>query len=255
MTWSPGQYLKFEGERSRPAAELLARVPVENPRRVVDIGCGPGNSTALLKARYPDAELVGLDTSAEMLAAARKRLPDIGFIETSIATWNPPEPVDVIYGNAVFHWVPDHLGTLERLLAGCRPGGALAMQVPDNVGEPTHRLMTDVARDGPWRDRFTTPIAREGIPPPSAYYNRLKPHAASVDIWHVAYNHVLDGPAAIVEWVRGTGLRPYLERLGADEREAFLADYAQRIADAYPPLIDGRVMLRFPRLFVVATKG
>ncbi|MCB1489057.1 MAG: trans-aconitate 2-methyltransferase [Bauldia sp.] len=255
MTWSPGQYLKFEDERSRPAAELLARVPVEDPRRVADIGCGPGNSTALLKARYPEAGIIGIDTSAEMLAAARTRLPEVDFIEAPAESWTPPEPFDVIYGNAVFQWVPRHLDTLERLLRSCRPGGALAMQVPDNRGEPTHLLMDEVAREGPWQERFTTPIARETIPPPSTYYDRLKPHASSVDIWHVAYNHILDGPVAIVEWVKGTGLRPYLDRLEPTEREAYLADYTARIAAAYPPLVDGRVMLRFPRLFVVATKG
>ncbi len=129
------------------------------------------------------------------------------------------------------------------------------MQVPDNLGERTHMLMADVAREGPWRERFATPIARETIPSPSAYYDRLKPLAASVDIWHVVYNHVLDGPAAIVEWVKGTGLRPYLDRLDSRDRETYLADYLERIAAAYPPLVDGKVLLGFPRLFVVATKG
>jgi trans-aconitate 2-methyltransferase len=255
LTWSPGQYLKFEDQRSRPARELLARVPLERPARVIDVGCGPGNSTALLAERFPDAEIVGLDTSGEMLAAARDRLPDVAFIEASIATWTPEAPFDLIFGNAVFQWVPDHLGVLERLLATCPPGGVLAMQVPDNLGEPSHLLMAETALAGPWRERFATPIAREVIPPPSTYYDRLKPDASTVDIWHVTYSHILDGPAAIVEWVKGTGLRPYLDRLEPGEREDYLAGYTQRIAAAYPPLVDGRVMLRFPRLFVVATKG
>ncbi|SDB39319.1 trans-aconitate 2-methyltransferase [Bauldia litoralis] len=255
MTWSPAQYLKFEDERSRPAAELLARVPLDAPKRIVDVGCGPGNSTALLAARYPDATLVGLDTSPDMLAAARKRLPKAAFIEASVATWVPDASFDLIFGNAVFQWVPDHLGVLARLLESCQPGGVLAIQVPDNLGEPTHRLMADVALAGPWRNRFEAPVAREAIPTADAYYDRLRPLAASIDIWRVTYHHVLDGPEAIVEWLKGTGLLPYLERLEAGEREAYLADYLERIAASHPPLVDGKVLLRFPRLFVVATRG
>lgn len=255
MTWSPAQDLKFEDERSRPAAELLARVPLDAPKRIVDVGCGPGNSTALLAARYPDATLVGLDTSPDMLAAARKRLPKVAFIEASVATWVPDASFDLIFGNAVFQWVPDHLGVLARLLESCQPGGVLAIQVPDNLGEPTHRLMADAALAGPWRNRFEAPVAREAIPTPDAYYDRLRPLAASIDIWRVTYHHVLDGPAAIVEWLKGTGLLPYLERLEAGEREAYLVDYLERIAASHPPLVDSKVLLRFPRLFVVATRG
>ncbi len=254
MTWSPAQYLKFEDERSRPAAELLAHVPLTDPRRIADVGCGPGNSTALLAARYPDATLVGLDTSAAMLAAARDRLSEVAFIEASVATWAPDAPFDLIFANAVFQWVPDHLAVLARLLESCQPGGVLAVQVPDNLGEPTHRSMADAALAGPWRDRFKAPVTREAIPPPAAYYDRLGPLAASIDIWRVTYHHVLEGPTAIVEWLKGTGLLPYLERLDAGEREAYLADYLERITASHPPLFDGKVLLRFPRLFVVATR-
>lgn len=253
--WSPGQYLKFEDERTRPAAELLARVPVTRPRRVLDVGCGPGNSTELLAARYPQAEIVGLDSSPEMIAAARKRLPSADFRVADIHGFTPALPFDVIFGNAVFQWVPDHLAVLARLLATCPPGGAIAMQVPDNLNQPTHMLMAAVARGGPWREKFERPVARDPIPPPAAYYDRLKPLAASVDVWHTTYYHVLAGPEAIVEWVKGTGLRPWLDRLDESERAAYLAAYTERIAESYPPLVDGRVMLRFPRLFVVAVRG
>ena len=253
--WSPGQYLKFEDERTRPAAELLARVPIEQPRRILDVGCGPGNSTELLAARYPQAEIVGIDSSPEMIEAARKRLPSADFRAADIYDWTPSTPFDLVYGNAVFQWVPDHLAVLARLLDGCAPGGAVAMQVPDNLNEPTHMLMAAVARGGRWREKFETPIRRDPIPPPAAYYDRLKPHAANVDIWHTTYYHLLADAAAIVEWVKGTGLRPWLDRLDDGERAAYLAAYTERIAETYPPLVDGRVMLRFPRLFVVAVRG
>lgn len=253
--WSPGQYLKFEDERTRPAAELLARVPTERPRRVLDVGCGPGNSTELLAARYPQAEVVGIDSSPEMIAAARKRLPSAEFRVADVAGYAPATPFDVIFGNAVFQWVPGHLDVVAHLFSTCPPGGALALQVPDNLNEPTHMLMAAVARGGPWRDKFANAIPRDPVPAPSAYYDRLKPLAATVDVWHTTYYHVLPGPEAIVEWVKGTGLRPWLDRLGEGERGAYLAAYTERIAESYPPLVDGRVMLRFPRLFVVAVRA
>jgi trans-aconitate 2-methyltransferase len=252
--WSASQYLKFEDERSRPAAELLARVPLERPGRVVDIGCGPGNSTELVATRFPAAEVVGLDSSPEMLAAARKRLPGLGFIEADVAGWTPDPPADLLFSNATMQWVPGHRAVLQRLMGTLPSGGVLAVQMPDNLAEPTHRTMHDVALAGPWRDKFATPIAREEIPPAAAYYDLLRPLAAPVDIWTTIYNHPLASPAAIVDWVRGTGLRPYLARLDPDEEPAYLADYESRLALAYPALIDGRVLLRFPRLFMVAAR-
>ncbi|WP_421722805.1 trans-aconitate 2-methyltransferase [Bauldia sp.] len=252
--WSPGQYLKFEDERTRPAAELLARVPIDRPRRIIDIGCGPGNSTELLLARYPDAEIVGLDSSPEMLAKARDRLPGVRFTEAAVETWTPSAPFDLVFANAVMQWVPDHLAVLARLLAACAPGGVVALQVPDNLDEPTHRSMADVAADGPWRDRFAEPIEREAIPKPAAYYDALKPIAAQVDVWHTVYYHPLDDHDAIVAWLKGSGLRPYLDRLQPEDEAPFVDAYRERIAASHPLLVDGRVLLRFPRLFVVAVK-
>lgn len=254
-TWSPAQYLKFEDERSRPARDLLARVPLEDPAAVVDIGCGPGNSTELLVERFPGAAVTGLDTSPAMLAEARTRLPSARFVEADAADWRPESPVDLIFANAVLQWVPDHLGAIGRLMEALNPGGVLAFQVPDNLDEPSHVAMRETAADGPWRGRFAEPIRREPIAPPAVYYDRLRPGAASVEIWHTAYYHPLADAPAIVEWVKGTGLRPYLDRLGEDERTAYLAAYQARIAEAYPPLGDGRVLLKFPRLFVVAVRA
>jgi trans-aconitate 2-methyltransferase len=256
MAWSPTQYLKFEDERSRPARDLLAQVPLGEARRVVDIGCGPGNSTELLAERFPEAELLGLDSSPEMLVAARKRLPRAKFVEADIGKWSPQEPVDLVFANAVFQWVPDHLEVLRRLFAGQAPGGVLAIQVPDNFTEPSHTAMAEAAKSTPWADRLAAAAGvRDVIPAPAAYYDRLKPLAARVDVWHTFYNHPLAGPGAIVEMLRSTGLRPYLELLGHDEQQEFLKDYERRIAVAFPPLVDGKVLLRFPRLFLVAVRG
>lgn len=253
--WSAGQYVKFEDERTRPARDLLDRVPLASADCVVDIGCGPGNSTELLFERFPDAKVVGLDSSDDMLAAARKRLPDVDFIEADISTWTPSAPVDLLYANAVFQWVPEHEGVLARLLEGLPSGGVLALQMPDNLAEPTHLLMAEVAHSGPWAGAYEGhDVARATLPAPTRYYDLLEPFASRVDIWHTIYNHPLVDAAAIVEWVKGTGLRPWLEPLHDDQRRDYLAEYTRRIARAYPPLRDGKVLLRFPRLFIVATR-
>jgi trans-aconitate 2-methyltransferase len=253
-TWSAKQYLKFEDERTRPALDLLARVPGGDVRTAVDIGCGPGNSTELIAARFPNARVTGIDTSPDMLAAARKRLPSATFSEADVATWMPEAPVDLMFANAVFQWVPDHLAVLVRLAGTLARGGVLALQVPDNLNEPSHAAMRQVAASPAFAARFATPIARDPIPPVGAYYDRLRPLAARLDIWRTTYHHVLAGPAEIVEWVKATGLRPYLDRLDGREREAYLAAYEAEVAKAYPARSDGRVIFPFPRLFVVAVK-
>ncbi|MEO8668867.1 MAG: trans-aconitate 2-methyltransferase [Bauldia sp.] len=255
-SWSPAQYLKFEDERSRPARDLLAAVPLIAARRVIDFGCGPGNSTELLAARFPEAEVTGLDSSPEMLAEARVRLPRARFVEADLAAWLPPEPVDLLFANAVFQWVPRHLDVLERLLASLPSGGVLAVQMPDNLAEPSHEAMREVAASGPWSGKLASAVGRrDSLPPPAVYYDRLKPTSTHVEIWHTVYNHALAGPDAIVEWVKGTGLRPFLAPLDAAETSDFLAQYRARLAAAYPPRVDGSVLFRFPRIFIVAMKG
>ena len=251
--WSPSTYLKFEDERTRPARDLLAQVNVDGPRKVVDMGCGPGNSTELLAQRYPEAKLVGLDSSPNMLAEARLRLPRAEFEIADARTWTPGPETDVVFANAIYQWVPDHLAVLPKVLATLEPGAVLAVQMPDNMAEPTHRLMREVAAAGPWAERLKD-AARDPLPPVRTYYDALKPFASRLDIWHTIYNHVLADAAAIVEWVKSTGLRPFIDPLGEAEREAFLAAYLERIAAAFPPTVDGKVLLRFPRLFIVAQR-
>lgn len=253
--WDAQQYLKFEDERTRAARDLLAQVPVAEPRQVVDIGCGPGNSTALLAQRWPQAKITGIDTSADMLRQARERLPQATFVEANISHWSPPAGTDVLFANAIFQWVPDHIAQMKRLASGLPAGGALAVQMPDNMDEPSHVLMREVARLPQFHAQLAHALeARDNLPKPGVYYDALRPLCSRIDIWHTVYNHVLDDAGGIVEWVKGTGLRPFLDPLEIPERKEFLDVYKAGIAASYPPQADGKVLLRFPRIFIVAVK-
>ena len=257
MAWSPAQYLKFEDERTRPARDLLAQVPLDEPALAIDMGCGPGNSTALIAERFPKTQVEGMDSDENMLEAARKRLPGLTFSHADLETWLPAEKADLLYANAVFQWVPRQLTVLTRLMAeGLKSGGVLAIQMPDNLTEPTHRLMEETALTGPWADRFAGGKGkRPGMPTPADYMNALNSLSSRVDLWHTVYYHPLANAEAIVEWVKGTGLRPWLDLLEEKERPAYLEAYTDAVRNAYPPIEDGRVLLRFPRLFVVATRA
>lgn len=253
--WSASQYLKFEDERTRPARDLLAQVPLASARTIYDLGCGPGNSTELLVARYPGAEIAGVDSSPDMLRQARARLPQCSFIEGDLTHWAAPAGVDILYSNATFQWVPDHLSVLKRLLADLKPGAVLAVQMPDNTNEPSHVWMREIAREPAWSGLIPrSALAREDLPSPEDYYDALNPLCARLDIWHTHYEHALAGPEAITEWFKGTALRPFVDPLTAEQREAFLEAYTARIAAAYPARYDGKVLLRFPRLFIVACR-
>jgi trans-aconitate 2-methyltransferase len=254
LDWDATQYLKFEDERTRAARDLLAQVPLHTANCVYDLGCGPANSTELLVARFPGAEITGVDSSPEMLAKAKKALPSLHFIAADLTAWTAEKPADLLFANAVFQWLPDHLSVLERLLGALPSGGILAVQMPDNLGEPSQVLMREIAETGPFAAKLTG-IERDQIAAPEIYYDRLKPLCASFDIWHTIYNHALAGPEAIVEWLMGTGLRPYLAPLDEAERTAYLAAYLNGIKKIYIPRADGRVLLRFPRIFMVAVRA
>jgi len=256
MSWSARQYSVFEAERTRPVRDLLAAVSPSDVRRAVDLGCGPGNSTEVLRERFPGAAISGVDSSADMIAAARTRLPDMQFDLSNIGTWDAPGLFDVILANAVLQWVPHHETLLPRLIVKLAPGGCLAVQMPDNLDEPAHRLMRETAANGPWAEKLSgAASARIGRLGPEHYYSVLKPHAARVDVWRTTYHHVLaGGPDDVVEWFKGSGLRPFLAPLDAAETAAFLAQYRAGIARAYPPTQDGSVLLPFPRMFIVATR-
>jgi trans-aconitate 2-methyltransferase len=253
--WSARQYLKFEDERTRPPRDLLAQVPLQRPRRVVDLGCGPGNSTELLVERYPQSEVIGLDSSPDMLRKARERLPKSQFVEADIATWTPEPDIDLIFGNAVMQWLPDHPAILRRMLEAMPQGGVLAIQMPDNTREPALVFQREVGESGPWASHpEIKAAARDDLPPPERYYDLFKPVCSHIDIWHTVYNHVMATPQAITEWFKGSSLQPFLSPLDAAAKEKFLAAYTAKIVGAYKPRFDGKVLPRFPRLFIVAVR-
>ena len=251
-TWSAKQYSAFENERTRPVRDLVAALPNLVVKHAVDLGCGPGNSTEVLASRYPDAEISGMDSSQDMIDAARKRMPALSFELADIASWNPPQAYDVILANAALQWVPDHATLYPALMAKLAPGGSLAVQTPDNLEEPAHRLARQVAGEAPWAAK-TGGVKHPPRHSAAWYYELLKPHCGTLDVWRTTYHHPLAGAAAVVEWFKGTALRPYLDKLDADEQASFLARYQSLIEAAYPALADGTVLLPFPRLFIVAS--
>lgn len=256
MSWSASQYSKFEDERNRPIRDLLAQVLNERVERAADIGCGPGNSTQFLQEKFPGAAIIGMDSSQDMLDAAHKRLPDVRFDLGDIASWSEPGPFDVILSNAALQWVPDHAALLPMLLSKLAPGGSLAVQMPDNLDEPAHRLMREIAVDGPWAAKLASaPRARDSRHGADWYYRVLREQGADVNVWRTIYHHPLaGGAAAIVEWFKGSGLRPFLEPLDEGERAEYLARYEAAVAKEYTILPDGTALLPFPRLFFVATR-
>jgi trans-aconitate 2-methyltransferase len=261
MTWSAAQYLAFEDERTRPVRDLLAVLPADGIHSAIDIGCGPGNSTEVLAARFPAARVSGIDSSEDMIAAARTRMPLAQFEVADIAAWmkrahGARDGFDLILANAVLHWLPDHAELFPALMAKLPPGGCLAVQMPDNLAEPAQILMREVAAAGPWRGKLTrADQARVRIETAEWYYSLLRAaNCTRVDVWRTTYHHPLAGEDGIVEWFKGTGLRPFLDPLEPMERAAYLSCYTARVKAAYPALPDGTVLLPFPRLFITAVR-
>lgn len=254
-TWNPDQYLKFAGERTRPCRDLVNSIELKNPARTIDLGCGPGNSTSVLSARWPDSDITGLDSSADMIASAKERYPDKNWVAGDIDWWasEAGPKYDLVFSNAALQWLHDHETLFPKLLKRVSPGGAFAAQIPGNFDGPAHTLMRAVAATDEFRDSFKTPV-REWISyPVSLYYDALAPEVSRTDIWETEYIHVLEGAEGIVEWYKGTGLRPFLEGLPDDEaRTRFLAAYLERIRCAYPERPDGKVLFPFRRIFIVA---
>jgi len=253
--WSAAQYLKFEDERTQPARDLLARILLQAPKKIVDLGCGPGNSTAVLESRYPDAQLIGIDSSPDMIRKAKVTLPHREFTVLDLESYSPPDSVDLFYSNAVFQWLKkdERFEIVKRLMQTQSPGGVFALQVPDNLSEPSHVLMRETAENGPWAATLAK-VGRDTFQTAQEIYDQLKPVSSRVDVFHTSYYHALESHEAIIEWVKGTGLRPYLDPLGPEEKKSFLREYLKRLQGAYPVSVDGRVLLRYPRLFVVAVK-
>ncbi|KAF1025957.1 MAG: Trans-aconitate 2-methyltransferase [Pseudomonas sp.] len=253
MTWSAKQYSMFEQQRTRPVRDLVAAIPNTEVRTAVDLGCGPGNSTEVLAARYPQAQVTGLDSSDDMVVSARERLPALSFELADIGAWHPAQTFDVILANASLQWLPDHATLYPHLVNQLTGGGTLAVQTPDNLDEPAHRLAREVAADGPWASKIGA-VKHNVRHAASFYYELLSQHASTVDVWRTTYLHPLADHQAVVEWFKGSALRPYLAPLDEAEKTAYLNEYLARISQAYPALADGTVLLPFPRLFIIATR-
>lgn len=250
--WDPEQYLRFGDERLRPALDLLARVAHPGPARVVDLGCGAGSAMPALRARFPGAELRGVDGSAAMLAKARAAGFDTE--EADIARWAPTEPVDVLFSNAALHWLTDHETLLPHLLGRLAPGGVLAVQMPHMHAAPVRATQDRLAADGPWAGRLSGVKSAPPVPDAAWYYDLLAPRTTALDTWTTEYLHVLRGEDPVALWAMGSSLRPYMDALDGEPalHEGFLAAYAAEMRRAYPPQADGAVLLPFRRLFIQA---
>jgi trans-aconitate 2-methyltransferase len=249
--WDPAGYLEFADHRLRPAFDLIGRIDLD-PRTVWDLGCGTGHVTALLARRWPGARVHGLDRSADMLDEAR-RIDGIEWVHGDVTSWEPAEPADLLFSNAALHWVDDHAAVFPRLVSFLAEGGILAVQMPRNFAEPSHTLLAEKARSPRWKARLGDVARTAPVAEPAAYYDVLAPLVDGVDIWETEYLHVLDGPDPVARWAGSTAARPYLGALAADA-DAFMADYAEALREAYPRRPDGTTLFPFRRLFIVATK-
>ncbi len=254
-TWDADLYLQFAGERTQPARDLIARIELTDARRIADLGCGPGNSTELLRQRWPGANVLGVDNSQDMIAAARRAWPRGQWLLADAGTWTGDAPFDLVFSNAALHWVPEHARLLPRLLQQAGPAGVFAVQMPAHLDSPVHQLMLQIADDPKWQARMGRARTAVTVHRPAFYYDLLRPLCKRLDLWETEYVHVLDGPDAIVEWIRGSGLRPFLEALELGEhRREFLERLLDGVKRAYPRQADGRVLFPFRRLFLIACR-
>jgi trans-aconitate 2-methyltransferase len=248
-SWDPALYLDFDDHRSRPFRDLLARVGATSPRRVVDLGCGPGHLTAALAARWPGAQVTALDSSPDMVAAARERGVEAELAD--VVDWSPMPDTDVVITNAVLQWVPSHPQLLPRWLDALPPGGWFAMQVPGNFAAPSHALVRELLAEPRWRGSVEL-RGEKAVPEPAEYAEILAGHAAQVDVWETTYLQLLTGADPVLHWISGTALRPVRDALSADDYAAFRAELAPRLRVAYPPRADGTTWFPFRRIFAVA---
>ena len=254
-TWDSGQYLKFGNERTQPSIDLAARIALESPAKIIDLGCGPGNSTAVLARRWAHAQLTGLDSSSDMIATAQKQYPQWTWRAGDITNWSQStsETFDVVFTNAALQWVPDHARLLPDLLTRVSRGGAFAMQVPGNYDAPAHRIVRELAQSTGWSPFFREPVREWSVEELPFYYDTLAPNSVRLDLWATDYLHLMPNAAGIVEWYKGTGLRPFLDQLqNLTDQKRFLADYLSEITKAYPARSDGCVLFPFRRLFAIA---
>lgn len=252
MAWNPVQYLAFADQRTRPAHELLARIALDKPATIVDLGCGPGNSTQALRDRWADADILGIDNSPQMLARAKADGPSARWLEADLTAWRPLLPVDLVYSNATLQWLDGHARLFPELMSHVAHAGALAVQMPHNFDAPSHRLLRDVALSGSWASTLAPVLREEPVGAPDFYYDLLAPMSRAVDVWETDYLQVMEGEDPVLDWITGTALVPLLSALDAPEREAYLAMLAAKLRAAYPRRSDGKTLFSFRRLFIIA---
>ncbi len=254
-TWDPHQYEKFKAYRDRPALDLMVQIPSDlDPREIWDLGCGTGEHAALLALRHPDAQVHGLDSSAEMLAAARGRLSDVNWVQGEIESFSPPTPPDLILTNAALQWLPDHQALFPRLVSALAPGGVFACQVPASFDTGWHMAIRATAAEAPWAAKMKGVRDVQPVAAAADYYRWLSP-LAETDVWTTTYLHVLKGEDPVVEWMKGTALRPYLQRLeDGPEQKAFIDAYRFKIDQDFPRQPDGTTLFPFARLFIMARR-
>ena len=251
--WDPNLYLKFSDQRARPAADLIAQIKLDHPEQIIDLGCGTGNSTEQLHQRWPKSQLTGLDNSDNMLAQARKNHPDWEWVQSSIESWNQGNAYDLVFSNAALHWVPDHTTIFPRLLSRVSAGGALAVQMPYNFQSPAHQGMKRVAADPRWGGKLDGASEKYFVQPIAFYYRALSTTAAVLNLWEAEYLQIMDSPRAILEWVRGTAMRGYLERLPDEaERKGFEELCLKEFERSYVTEENGKILFPYRRMFMVA---
>lgn len=253
--WDTNLYLKFAGQRGRPAADLVAQIELENPQRIVDLGCGTGTSTEQLQKRWPNADITGVDSSTDMLAKARNSHPDWKWVESSVEAWKPSDHYDLIFSNACLHWVADHGKLFPRLFSYLAPGGALAVQMPNSYHVPAHTLMHDVAVDprAPWAEMLAGAKETISVRPVTFYYDTVRKLAGRINIWQTEYLQIMDGPEAVLDWITSTAMRRYTEALPNDElRKEFRRQCLERIRLVYPSNDQGKSLFPYFRMFIIA---
>jgi trans-aconitate 2-methyltransferase len=252
-TWEPQTYLRYADIRFRAGLDLMARIPEDEYSSIYDLGCGTGHLTRILADRFPNSKVIGIDSSPEMLAEARRAFPALTWQQADILLWRPAAPPDLIYANAALQWVPDHESLLPAMLNTLRLNGVLAVQVPRHFESPSHLALKDLVMQNEWRGKLE-PLLLAPIPPPETYWRWLAPHARHLDLWETIYLQVLDGKDPVVNFMRGTALRPFLSALPKPEAAKFIEAFAERMAAAYPPQPNGKTLFPFRRLFLVVKR-
>ena len=257
--WDPKQYLRFRDQRGRPCLDLIRQIEIDSPDSIMDLGCGPGNSTAALRTHWPQAMVTGLDGSREMLAEAQRDHPQWRWIERDIQTFadQAEDFYDLVFSNAALHWLGDHAQLFPKLIQRVKTGGALAVQMPVARDHPAQQALQEAAATPAWSKYFRQPVRKHWRSQlPQEYYAILASCSPRMDIWQTTYFHLLNGLDDIVEWYRGSALRPYLAALPDESaRQDFIAAYRLHLAKAYPPQPDGRLLFPFPRIFIIAYRG